>query len=32
MIVAVPVMMAIKSICERIDNLQALGELLGERE
>ena len=32
MIVAVPVMMAIKSICERIDDLQALGELLGERE
>ena len=32
MIVAVPLMMVIKSICERIESLQPLGELLGERQ
>jgi predicted PurR-regulated permease PerM len=31
MIVAVPLMMVIKSICDRIENLQPIGELLGDR-
>lgn len=31
MIVAVPLMMALKSICERVDGLQSIGELLSER-
>jgi predicted PurR-regulated permease PerM len=31
MIVAVPLMMAIKIACDRIENLQPIGELLGER-
>ena len=31
MIVAVPIMMVIKSICDRIEKLQPIGELLGER-
>ena len=30
MIVAVPLMMVIKSVCDRIESLQPLGELLGE--
>lgn len=30
-LVAVPIMMIIKTICERIDGLQAVGELLGEK-
>ena len=31
MIVAVPIMMVLKSICDRVDSLQPIGELLGER-
>jgi predicted PurR-regulated permease PerM len=31
MIVAVPLMMVVKTICERIESLQPLGELLAER-
>lgn len=31
MIVAVPLMMVIKTICDRVENLQPIGELLGER-
>ena len=31
MIVAVPLMMVVKSVCERIESLQPLGELLAER-
>ncbi len=30
-IVAVPIMMVIKSVCDRIDGLKPMGELLGER-
>ena len=30
-LVAVPIMMIVKTICERIDGLQAVGELLGEK-
>lgn len=32
MIVAVPIMMAVKSICERVDGFHPVGELLGERQ
>jgi predicted PurR-regulated permease PerM len=32
MIVAVPLMMVLKTVCDRIENLQPVGELLGERE
>jgi len=31
MIVAVPIMMAVKTACDRIEHLQPIGELLGER-
>jgi predicted PurR-regulated permease PerM len=31
MIVAVPLMMVLKSVCDRIESLQPVGELLGER-
>lgn len=31
MIVAVPLMMVLKSVCDRIESLQPLGELLGEK-
>lgn len=31
MIVAVPLMMVLKSVCDRIENLQPIGELLGDR-
>ena len=30
-IVAVPIMMAVKTVCDRIENLKPVGELLGER-
>jgi predicted PurR-regulated permease PerM len=30
-IVAVPIMMLIKNVCDRVDGLQAVSELLGER-
>jgi predicted PurR-regulated permease PerM len=30
-IVAVPIMMVIKSVCDRIEDLKPVGELLGER-
>jgi predicted PurR-regulated permease PerM len=30
-LVAVPIMMIVKTICERIDGLQAVGELLSEK-
>jgi predicted PurR-regulated permease PerM len=30
MLLAVPIMMIVKAICDRIDDLQAIGELLGE--
>jgi predicted PurR-regulated permease PerM len=32
MIVAVPLMMVLKTVCDRTENLQPLGELLGDRE
>jgi predicted PurR-regulated permease PerM len=32
MIVAVPLMMVLKTVCDRVENLQPIGELLGERE
>jgi predicted PurR-regulated permease PerM len=31
MIVAVPIMMVLKTVCDRIESLEPLGELLGER-
>ncbi|MEP7367103.1 MAG: AI-2E family transporter [Acidobacteriota bacterium] len=31
MIVAVPIMMVVKTVCDRIEHLQPIGELLGER-
>jgi predicted PurR-regulated permease PerM len=31
MIVAVPIMMVVKSVCDRIEGLQPIGELLGDR-
>jgi predicted PurR-regulated permease PerM len=30
MIVAVPIMMIIKSVCDRVDNLRFVGELLDD--
>ena len=31
MIVAVPIMMAIKTVCDRVEELRPIAELLGER-
>jgi predicted PurR-regulated permease PerM len=31
MIVAVPIMMIIKSVCDRVDNMRFVGELLDDR-
>jgi hypothetical protein len=30
MLLAVPIMMALKSVCDRVDSLRPIGELLGD--